>query len=68
VVFHVLAKGEASGDPLQRKLTPEQEATLEPLRVEYKRAAYELETARKAYEEAFGRYVVETRRILGEIP
>jgi len=54
--------------PDQVVLTPEQEATLEPFKLEYQRALTVYESARKDYEEAYGAYVVATRRLLGEIP
>jgi hypothetical protein len=49
------------------KLTPEQDLELEPLRREYERALTQLTTAQHEYMEAYGAFVVATRRITGDI-
>jgi hypothetical protein len=49
------------------KLTPEQDLELEPLRLEYQRALTQLTTAQQEYMEAYGAFVVATRKITGDI-
>jgi hypothetical protein len=49
------------------KLTLEQQLELEPLWCEYQRALTALTAAQRAYAEAYGAYVVATRKLTGEI-
>jgi hypothetical protein len=56
-----------AGSAPTTKLTPEQALELEPLWREYQRAWTVLNEAQRAYAEAYGAYVVATRKLTGEI-